>query len=142
MAPVIPAILREDVVMKRFLMFVLLLVAVLCACSIAFATTNNTLPSEIESYFSVGDSTILDYADLTGHGADDCWFVIIRTKEGTNILYCFKQKENGWDVEFRTSDAVPQVSAPLSMIVDTEGIDYGMNATVEPLLCKIGRAHV
>ncbi len=121
--------------MKRFLGFTLLVVVALCVSSIAFASTNLSLPSEIESYFSVGDSTILDYADLTGHGADDCWFVIIRTKEGTNILYCFKQKENGWDVEFRTSDAVPQVSAPLSMIVDTEGIDYGMNATVEPLLC-------
>lgn len=90
--------------MKRFLVFTLRLAATLCMASIAFASTNHSLPSEIESYFSVGDSTILDYADLTGHGADDCWFVIIRTKEGTNILYCFKLKENGWDVAFRTSD--------------------------------------
>jgi len=121
--------------MKRFLVFTLLLVATLCVCSIAFATTDHALPSEIESYFSVGDSTILDYADLTGHGTDDCWFVMVRTKDGTNILYCFSLKENGWDVQFRTSDAVPQVSAQLSLIVDTEGIDYGMNATVKPLLC-------
>ncbi len=123
MAPVIPAILREDVVMKRFLMFVLLLVAVLCACSIAFATTNNTLPSEIESYFSVGDSTILDYADLTGHGTDDCWFVMVRTKDGTNILYCFKLKENGWYVQFRTSDAVPQTKRGLHINVGEGGYE-------------------
>ena len=109
--------------MKRFLVFTLLLVVTLCVASIAFASTNHSLPSEIESYFSVGDSTILDYADLTGHGADDCWFVIIRTKEGTNILYCFKLKENGWDVAFRTSDAVPQTKRGLHINVGEDGYE-------------------
>ncbi len=92
--------------MKRFLVFTLLLAATLCVASIAFASTNYSLPSEIESYFSVGNSTILDYADLTGHGADDCWFVIIRTKEGTNILYCFKVERKRLGCGVPDSDGV------------------------------------
>lgn len=38
----------------------------------------------------------------------DAWFVLVRTKEGTNSLVCFINENGTWIEEFSTHEAIPQ----------------------------------
>ena len=108
--------------MKR-LCYVLMLTAalVLLICSLAFASSHNELPQDIQAYLAGMDATVLDRADLTGHGSDDCWFVMIRTKSGENVLYYFKQKNGVWKEQYHTSDAVPQTQHGVKIEIAESG---------------------
>ena len=87
----------------------------------AFAYSHNELPRDIQTYLAGMDATVLDRADLTGHGSDDCWFVMIRTKSGENVLYYFKQKNGVWKEQYHTSDAVPQTQHGVKIEIAESG---------------------
>ncbi len=98
--------------MKKLILSLILTAALLLLiCPASLAYSDHELPQEIRDYFSAdrfAGATVLDRADLTGYGPDDCWFVLIRTKSGENVLYQFRQKNGAWTEQFHTGDAVPQ----------------------------------
>ncbi len=105
---------------------------ILFACPVALAHSNNALPQDIQAYFAAdrfAGATILDRADLTGHGSDDCWFVLIREKNGENVLYCFRQNNGEWQERFHTSDAVPQTKHGVQINVDENGVEWPTEQT-------------
>ena len=106
----------EETAMKKILTM-LLLIGLVFALSTALATTKSPLPQEIADCFN--NDEILDQADLTGFGSDNCWFVLVRTKSGENVLYYFKQKDGAWKEQYHTVNAVPQSR-------------YGMNVQIAP----------
>ena len=114
--------------MKQLILLSLTALFLLCACALATAETGSPLPDEIQTYLTTGNmegTAILDKADLTGYGADDCWFVLIRSKGGANYLCSFKQlKDGSWKQEFRTSGAVPQTKHDLMVNVQTSGVEW------------------
>lgn len=112
--------------MKKIAALLILLLA-LCICSLASATTQSALPQEISAFFagtSFQGATIMDQADLSGTVSDDCWFVVIRTAGGENILYCFKQNNGDWKESFHTGNAVPQTKHGINVVVEKSGLDW------------------
>ena len=111
--------------MKKLLVLIFTALAILCVCAVASAETSTPLPTEIQTYLTNGNlegSTILDVADLAGYGSDDCWIALIRTKDGTNYLYCFKQQaDSTWKQEFRVTGAIPQAKRGMKVNVQTSG---------------------
>lgn len=106
----------------RKIITVLLMIGLVFGFSTALAATRSPLPQEIADCF-VNDE-ILDQADLTGFGSDNCWFVIVRTKSGENVLYYFKQKNGEWKEQYHTSNAVPQSSHGMNVQIAPNGQDW------------------
>lgn len=116
----------EVILMKplKRIFWLLLTCALLLPC---FALADFQIPADISAYFSgksFKGAAISCASDLTGHGKDDCWFVLIRTAKGANVLYHFKEKNGKWTSDFHTSDAVPQTPHNVQMFVSTDAYDW------------------
>ena len=85
-----------------------LLLMIVCVCT---AQAEEALPDGFSDYFSgksFAGAKIIDSAHLNDPGIGDTWFVLLRTKEGTNTLYCFTFNGTAWNKRFSTSKALPQ----------------------------------
>ncbi len=79
-----------------------------CACA---AAAEEQLPGGILDYFSAetyAGAEITGSAHWEETGSGDTWFVLLRAKDETNILYCFTRKNGAWARSFATRKAVPQ----------------------------------
>lgn len=96
--------------MKRCLFSVCIALVLLIAC-LEVSPAEETLPSEIRNYFSgssLNGAEITETAHLTDHGNSSCRFVLVRTKDGSNAVYCFKLQNGTWVHSFHTKSAIPQ----------------------------------
>lgn len=109
---------------KLFLSLMLMAALVLLICPASLAYSDHELPEEIRDYFTAdrfAGATVLDRADLTGYGADNCWFVLIRMKSGENVLYHFKQENGAWKEQYHTGSAVPQTKHGVRIDISESG---------------------
>ena len=93
--------IRTAVLAAMFLML-------LCVCA---AQAENQLPAKIRDYFAgstFAGAEITDAAAFEDTERNEGWFVLLRTKDGTNTLFCFASKDHTWTKQFSTSAAVPQ----------------------------------
>ncbi len=128
--------------MKRLLSVCCALVLLLgCLGTVNHSHAEGVFPPEVKEYFaahSLGTAQILSTDYCTGHGKADCFFVVIRTAKGANVLYCFKyQSGKGWVHSFHNQGAVPQGSnAVEAWVVDGSMADpYTDKSYKGPLLC-------
>jgi len=122
---------------KRIPILFLLTAMFLCVSLGASAASDRALPSEIASYFVVpyfSGSEILDHAELSGHGSDDCWFVAVRKEDGENFLYCFKRENGSWEEQFHTNRVVPQTKNNVIVQIEKNGQDWPSGRFDEPRL--------
>ncbi|MBR4458552.1 MAG: hypothetical protein IKS31_06325 [Clostridia bacterium] len=122
--------------MKRCFFILCAVLTLLLACCAAACAD---VPAQVMTYFSehqLGDASVMGTAELTGHGKDDCLFVVIRTKKDVNILYCFKYSgSEGWKHSFHNQGAVPQGKNDLSIYISSDMHDWANGRTYKgPLL--------
>lgn len=95
---------------KRYLIAFITALILLIACA-AVAMADEPLPADIQNYFakdSFAGAELKAWTHWAGAGANDQWFVLIRTAKGTNTLYVFAPHDGEWKHSFHTSAAVPQ----------------------------------
>ena len=100
--------------MKRCLLFVVMTVILLAAC-VCTVHAEEQLPAEIRD--SLSGVTITDADYVGGKAEESAWFVLGRTGNGTNTLYCFTLKNGKWAKSFSTNKAVPQGKKAVSIYV-------------------------
>ena len=113
--------------MKKILTM-LLLMGLVFALSTALATTKSPLPQEISDCF-INDE-ILDQADLTGFGSDNCWFVLVRTPDGVNHLVCYVLEDGTWTQKFQTAAAMPQGKNRVKIYITDKVEDFVNNRII------------
>ncbi len=97
--------------MKKHLLILLVSVIVLLIAFAAAALADEPLPADIQNYFakdSFSGAELKSWAHWAGAGANNQWFVLIRTAKGTNTLYVFTPRDGEWKHSFHTSAAIPQ----------------------------------
>ena len=97
--------------MKKLIRFTVLIILILLASCVCVAHAEEQLPADIHDYFtesSFAGAEITDFTHWNDAGSNNMWFVLIRTKDGTNTLYCFTPKDSTWTKRFSTSAAIPQ----------------------------------
>ncbi len=127
--------------MKRCLTILSALLLLLGCFSAASAEP--VIPEEIRQYFAdhgLGDAAVTATAQLSGHGNNDCCFVLIRTAKSVNILYCFKEKTGeGWVHSFHTDAAVPQGKNAVTIYLADSMNDWATDKTYKGPLLMIGQ---
>ena len=111
--------------LKRFLLLVLPFLLLFCT---AKADTDNTLPADIQEFFSpqaYDGMNLLSAVDGTELGGTDAsYFVLIRTAEDVNTLYVFSLEENTWGFSFSTCTAVPQTDHEVTLSLQSSGEEF------------------
>lgn len=113
-----------------------------CVCLLMLpmiALGEEELPGDIQEYFQSSAFigwTIADQAFFDASGAEDCWFVLLRTAKDENVLYAFAQKGGVYKERFHTADAVPQGENAVDIDVRYSFSDDQTGATYnKPVLC-------
>lgn len=114
--------------MKKGILAIFMTAILLATVALAYADTYQVaeqvqIPDQIQSYLST--EKLEGYTAtscITGMGSSsDYAFVLMQGNNGNNTLYVFKQKNNGWNFQYKTNNAVPQGSGRVT--VRKEGIN-------------------
>ena len=106
---------------KKTLIAVLtgLVLLLICVCA---AQAEEDLPAGIRD--SLGGAKIEDAVSWEDPGRGTAWFVLVKTGDGTNTLYCFGRKDGAWVKRFATSKAVPQGKKTVDIYISEYVQDY------------------
>ena len=106
---------------KRCLLLAVMTVILLVSCVLT-AHAEEQLPAEIRDNLSGVTITRSVYVEAGTNEKD--WFVLGKTGNGTNTLYCYRLKDGKWAKNFSTSKAVPQGKNRVDIYITATYQDY------------------
>ena len=106
---------------KRCLLLAVMTVILLVSCVLT-AHAEEQLPAEIRDNLSGVTITRSVYVEAGTNEKD--WFVLGKTGNGTNTLYCYRLKDGKWAKSFSTSKAVPQGKNRVDIYITATYQDY------------------
>ena len=98
----------------------ILIILVLTVFCLFSANAEEQLPPEIENSLSGMEITDSAYWD----SPDSVWFVLAKTPEGTNTLYCFTITGSEWTENFSTTAAIPQGENKVTIHISDRSVRF------------------